>query len=123
MGDLSLQGSGSDQDARRFYDDLVRNDARDVISLSEQEQQVLDLYDSLKEIELECSLLEAQTTFQPGDLRSGQQSWASADLRQCLLTTSSRATTWTIKSGEPKLNFLKPRLLIPYGIRSSRMSS
>lgn len=73
IGDLSLQvvySPGSDPDARKFYEELVRNDSHDTVSLSEREQQVLDLYDSLKELELECSLLEAQKTVQPGDLRS-----------------------------------------------------
>ena len=121
--DLSLQGPRNDQDARRFYEDLVRNDRNDAISLSEREQQVLGLYDSVKELELECSLLEAQKTVQPGDLRSRQQGDASADPRQCLLTMWLRRTTWTISSGELKETCSKPRLLIPYGTRSSKMSS
>ncbi len=122
IGNLSLQASGSDQDAQRFYEDLVRNIPHDAVSLSEHEQQILDLYDSLKEAELECSLLEAQKTVQPGDLRSRRHGSASADPRQCLWTRFRRATSWTIKSGKLRMNFLKPKLPTPYGTRSSRMS-
>lgn len=122
IGNLSLQASGSDQDARRFYEELVRNSPHDVVSLSEHEQQILYLYDSLKEAELECSLLEAQKTVQPGDLRSRRRGGASADPRQCFWTRSRRATTWTIKSGGLRMNCSKPKLPIPYGTKSSRMS-
>jgi len=79
IGNLSLRASSNDQDARRFYEDLVRNNSHDAVSLSEREQQILDLYDRLKEIELECSLLEAQKTIQPGDLGTRQYSGPSAD--------------------------------------------
>lgn len=93
IGDLSLQAPSSDQDARRFYEDLVRDHPHDSVSLSDRERQILDLYDSLKEIELECSVLEAQKAVQPGDIRRYPYSAASADARQCLSTSFLRATT------------------------------
>ncbi|MCJ1361128.1 hypothetical protein MMC16_000225, partial [Acarospora aff. strigata] len=64
MGDLSLQG-GTNQVERNLYEDLVRNVSRDVVSFSEREQQVLDLYETLQEFELERSMLEAQKTVRP----------------------------------------------------------
>ncbi|KAI9875377.1 MAG: hypothetical protein M1830_008570 [Pleopsidium flavum] len=65
IGDLSLHGSGDHQNEKVLYEELIQNNQCDVASLSEQEQHVLDLYDKLQELELECSLWKAQKTFQP----------------------------------------------------------
>ena len=91
MGDLSLQG-GTNQVERNLYEDLVRNVSRDVVSFSEREQQVLDLYETLQEFELERSMLEAQKTVRPGDQYT-QHCGASADPQQCLLMMSLSCTT------------------------------
>ncbi len=64
IGDLSLHGFGAE---KSLYEELIGNNQCKVPSLSERQQQILDLYDSLHELELECSLFEAQKTVQPGD--------------------------------------------------------
>lgn len=72
---LSLGDADDDQTGENIYETLIRDNSRDVVALTEREHHVLDLYDSLQELELECGLMEAQTTVQPGDLDVPAGAW------------------------------------------------
>ncbi|ORY14287.1 centromere protein H (CENP-H)-domain-containing protein [Clohesyomyces aquaticus] len=50
------------------YSQLLQTDHSDAFAFSEQEQVVLALYDQLQELELECSLLEAQENAREPDV-------------------------------------------------------
>lgn len=67
IGNLSLHNTSGYEGDFSSYVELVRDEKRDVVTLSEREQKVLDLSDRLQELELEGSLLKAHQVVPPGD--------------------------------------------------------
>ena len=60
LNDVLMTDNAPKPQVLNDYSDLLQTDHTDAFAFTDQEQLALNLYDQLKEIELQHSLLEAQ---------------------------------------------------------------